>query len=163
MQRERAQNEAAAELRRRANVIVTAIKRSGKTAPGPLQHVADGQSAAMEEASFPGAWAIAPGARPDDLEKRLNATTNLDLRAAYQATRGAVLITDEHAPLRVRFDLGLRVLAANAADRGFDFETGRQDLAKAKRPEVAALHVDQFAEPIKVRVQERERQRLRGS
>jgi hypothetical protein len=163
VKQEPAQKDEASELRRRANVIATAIERTGKAAPGPLQNVAEGQSAAMEEASFPGAWAIAPGARPDDLSKRLNATTNLDLRAAYQATRDAVLITDEHAPLRARFDLGLRVLAANADDRGFDLETGRQDLAKAKRPEVAALHVDQFSEPIKVRVQERERQRLRGS
>ncbi|KKL56913.1 hypothetical protein LCGC14_2240690, partial [marine sediment metagenome] len=84
------------------------------------------------------------------LRERLSETTNLGLRATYQATRDAVRLVEEDDPLRFRFATGLEVIKLNAAERGFDLETGRQDMTKANDPKIAALHTDQFMEPFKV-------------
>ncbi|WOI56726.1 hypothetical protein [Palleronia sp. LCG004] len=152
-----------AETRRRAGVVAAALRAKQKPVPEPLEAVTAGTPPTMTEASFPDAWSISSGAKPDEIRERLNKTTNLQLRTAWMATRDAVQLADGNGSLRDRFALGLRVIEANAEDRGFNLESGRQTLDTAKRPEVAALHRDEFTGPVKVANAAKERQRVRGS
>ncbi|MEE4209638.1 MAG: hypothetical protein V2I43_10260 [Parvularcula sp.] len=158
-----AQELKAAELRRQANVVAAAMLQADRVPPEPLAGVAFETPGIMTEECFPGAWAIASDTAPDTLRKRLNATTNLELRTAYQATRDAVRLCEDDDGLRARYATGKRVIEMNAADRGFDLETGRQDLKKAKCPEIAQLHRDEFVKPMKVVEKSLHRVRTRGS
>ena len=148
--REATRRKEEAELRRRAAVVAEELERSQQAVPEALREFANAEAATYSESSFPEAWAISPGADPKEIGERLNATTNLDLRAAYMATRDAVRLLEEEAPLRARFAIGVQVLEAGAAQRGFNLETGRQDISKALSPDLAALHRDQLEEGPKV-------------
>jgi hypothetical protein len=139
-----------AELRRRAAVVAEALERSRKSVPEALRDIADGGVATYDEASFPGAWAIAAGSDHRKVGDRLNATANLELRNAYMATRDAIRLLEDDASLRAKFEMGMKVIEGGAAHRGFDLETGRQDMNAALSPSLAALHTDQLPEPIKV-------------
>lgn len=149
-QREEAQEAKAAELRRRAAIVEASMSKSQQVVPEGLTALAAGETLPLDEESFPGAWAIPREADTLALRKRLDATPNLELRAAHQATRDAVLLTEDGDELRDRFVNGVKIIETNAAERGFDLDTGRQDMKKATNPKVAALHTDQFPEPIKV-------------
>ena len=153
--REAARRKEEAELRRRAAVVAEELERSRQAVPEALREVANAEAAAYSEASFPGAWAISPGADPKKIGERLNATTNLDLRAAYMATRDAVRLLEGDAPLRAKFEIGMQVLEGGAAHRGFDLNTGRQDIGKALSPDLAAQHRDQIEEGPKVKRKDR--------
>ncbi|MGK7653818.1 hypothetical protein ACSQ76_15795 [Roseovarius sp. B08] len=153
--RETARRKEEAELRRRAAVVAEGLERSQQAVPEALREVANAEAATYSEASFPGAWAISPGADPKKVGERLNATTNLDLRAAYMATRDAVRLLEGDAPLRAKFEIGMQVLEGGAAHRGFDLNTGRQDIGKALSPDLAARHRDQIEEGPKVKRKDR--------
>lgn len=157
--REAARRKEEAELRRRAAVIAEELERTRQAVPVALREVANAEATAYSEDSFPGAWAISPGADPQKVGERLNATTNLDLRAAYMATRDAVRLVEDDAVLRTRFEIGMKVLEAGAAQRGFNLVSGRQDITKALSPDLAALHRDQFREGPKVIRRDRTRVR----
>lgn len=152
-----------AELRRRARVVDAAVRQSGQAVPASLQDVVARKGATMTEDSFPGAWTFSPGDKVEEVSELLNKTTNLDLRAAYQATRDAMLLTETDDALRSRFALAVQVIEANAGQRGLDLDTGKQDLAKAKEPDIAKLHCDQFIEIAPVKQKARGREKLRGS
>lgn len=149
-QREEAQEATAAELRRRAAVVEATMSQSRQVVPESLAALAAGEPRPLDAEGFPGAWSIPSDADAAALRKRLEVTTNLELRAAYQATRDAMLLTEEDVALRAGYVRGVKVIEMNAAERGFDLETGRQDVENATDPKVAALHTDQFQEPIKV-------------
>lgn len=151
-----------AELRRRASIVDAAVRRAGQASPASLQDVIAGKGVILSEESFPGAWTITPDEKLDDLKKRLNATTNLSLRAAYQATQDAMLLTETDPALRSRFTLAVQVIETNAEQRGFDLVTGRQDLDKATMSDIAALHRDELLEVTPVKQQIPVRQKIRG-
>lgn len=153
-----------AELRRRASVVDAAVRKAGQASPPSLQDVIAGKNAILTEDSFPGAWTITQDHKLDDVKKRLNATTNLALRAAYQATRDAMLLTETDQTLYSKFALATRVIESNAGQRGFDLVTGRQDLGNAAVvPAIAALHRDEMLEAVPVKQKVLVRQKLRGS
>lgn len=149
-ERENAQKTEAAELRRRAMVVENLMSKARQTVPEGIAAIVAGAALPLDEDSFPGAWAISTDVNIPALRKRLAATTNLDLRSAYQATRDAMLLSDEDEVLQRKYANGVKVIEVNAAERGFDLETGRQNMKTAANPKVAALHTDQFMEPIKV-------------
>ena len=152
----------AAELRRRAGLVSDGLRKAGVAAAPALADVAAGRSVRTDENAFPGAWFIDPKTPMVALEKRLNATTNLGLRAAYQATRDAALLCDENGALEAEATFGMRVIEAGASMRGFDLETGRHDPSKARSPEHANLHTDQFAQWERIIRKDRQQVRTRG-
>lgn len=68
----------------------------------------------------------------------------------------------DDAALKAKFELGIKVIEAGADQRGFDLETGRQDVSTALSPDLAALHTDQIEEGPTVIRRDRQRQRVRG-
>lgn len=152
-----------AELRRKASIIDAAVRKAGQASPSSLEDLVAGKNVILTEDSFPGAWAFSRDHSAESVKKQLSATTNLDLRAAYQATRDAMLLTETDAVLRGKFALAVDVIVANAEQRGFNLETGRQNIDEATSPEIAALHRDQFLEATPVKQHVPFRQRVRGS
>lgn len=148
--REDAREKKEAELRRQAAIVAQELERSRLAVPKVLREVLGDKGITYDEESFPGAWAISPGANPKEISDRLNASPNLDLREAYLATRDAVRLVEDDETLRRKFEIGVQVLEAGAAQRGFDLDTGRQDVANALSPDLAALHRDQMEEGPKV-------------
>jgi len=145
-----AQEKEAADLRRRAAVVASSMKKAGRAVPDRLEALAEDRDIPLDEDGFPGAWAIPLDTEPQALRERLESTTNLELRAAFQETRDAVRLIEDDDDLREKYQNGLTVIEADAAERGFDLEIGRQDLRKVKDLKKAMRHTDQFAPPIKV-------------
>ena len=86
-----AQEKTEADLRYRAPVVAASFDAPPKPAPGRLQDVPGGEPPQMNQASFPGAWAITSGSDPTPVQNRLNGTSNLDLRETHRTTRDAML------------------------------------------------------------------------
>lgn len=152
-----------AELRRQASVVSDSLRKVGQSAAPALEAIATGRQASYCEASFPGAWFVDRSEKIEMLNERLNATGNLDLRAAYLATSDAVLIIEDDDALREKARLGMRVIEAGASLRGFDLETGRHDPDKAKDPKLATLHTDQHKEWDVIMRRNPQRVRVRGN
>ena len=130
--------------------------------PGPWSTWTRAAPCALDVASFPGAWAIAPGADQRAIREELDGLTNVALRDRWMATRDAVRLTEDDAALRTRFGLGVRVLEHGAGQRGFDLETGRHHPARATDPDRARLHTDSDHRPIRVVRTVRDHQLTRG-
>ena len=156
------QEAGAAELRRRAAVLEAEQDAAGRVAPRTVVDLAQGRPLALDVASFPGAWAIAPGADQRAIREELDGLTNVALRDRWMATRDAVRLTEDDAALRTRFGLGVRVLEHGAGQRGFDLETGRHHPGRATDPDRARLHTDSDHRPIRVVRTVRDHQPTRG-
>ena len=161
-QRDEEQEAGAAELRRRAAVLRAEQDAAGRAAPRTVVDLAQGRALALDEAAFPGAWAIAPGADQRAIREELDGLTNVALRDRWMATRDAVRLTEDDAALRTRFGLGVRVLEHGAGQRGFDLETGRHHPGRATDPDRARLHTDSDHRPIRVVRTVRDHQPTRG-
>lgn len=165
-QREAVQTEARrhedAEMRRRAAILERTEKAAGRTVPDDVLAVAQARPLEVSHDAFPGTWYVTRDMDIAELSDRFEKTTNVDMMKAYRATTDAVLICRERPEIAGDFDRGRQAIEAVAALRGFDLETGKHDLAKAKDKALAARHEDQLPDPIKVVRKDRQRQRQRG-
>lgn len=160
--REAALDEAEADATRRARLVVLHEERAAREPPPSVTAIAETRPMELSEADFPDAWAFQSDATPEKVKEQVDAARNLELRAAFQATRDAVQLCDENTELQERFQRGLDIIEASAAERGFDLETGTQDTSKATNPELAAKHGDELPMPIRVVRRVLVRQRVRG-
>lgn len=93
-------------------------------------------------------------------DRKLARLTSTQLRQTYFATESAASLLHEPP---ADFSRGLSMLTHEAARRGVDLSTGKQDVRQAKEPQRAQLHRDQDARPLQVlRRDVRERQLVRG-
>ncbi|WP_322866062.1 hypothetical protein U5922_007555 [Aquicoccus sp. G2-2] len=155
----------AAELARQAGVLAREREMAGKENLPHLDAITKGEpSVKYDEASFPGAWALRPGADLHAIQERMDDMTNASLRNCYRATSDAVRLCDAEADaaLRAGFDRGAQILEFGAAQRGLDLETGTHDPNGAADPKRAELHTDIDPKPIRIRVLNRQRQRSWG-
>ena len=161
-QRDKEQEAEAAELRRRAAVLGAEQDAAGRVAPRTVVDLAQGGALPLDEAAFPGAWAIAPVADQRAIREELDGLTNVALRDRWMATRDAVRLSGDDTALRTRFGLGMRVPEHGAGQRGFDLETRRHHPGRATDPDRARLHTDSDHRPIRVVRTVRDHQPTRG-
>lgn len=151
-----------AELARRATVLARELVAASRPVMPALAEISDAVTPAFySEASFPDAWAIPQGADPQDIQARLDAMKNRDLRRTFVANRDATLLCEDDPDLRACFRRGEQICVFEAGQRGLDLETGRHRPERAKAPDRAMLHTDSEAEPIQVKRKVRERVRAR--
>lgn len=82
-----------------------------------------------------------------ELDKRLRAMTNKDVRVMAVGTRDLVDFL-EPGETRDAANRGWVVLQHEASQRGLDLESGRQNLGKAKDKERAELHRDEYLRSV---------------
>lgn len=163
--RERAAETRAAELARRARVLDKEATRMGLDTNALDDIAADRAPSHLTAEDFPQALAVTNRDRADtsDLQKRLDAMSNMDLYITHRATADATLLCEDAPALRTEFARGVAVLELSAAQRGLDLETGRHDPNTATDPNRARLHVDVVTAQVLLRGRRsRDRQRVRG-
>lgn len=109
---------------------------------------------------FPGAVSVPEKTNQDKVDAHFQGVPNPTLRKHYRPTLDAALLTEKHDPaLSMRYRRAADAIEATAKMRGFNLETGRQNVLRATDPEQARKFTDQEPDPIRIRLFNRQRQR----